>query len=175
MRIAGAILIVFGLLACLTIIGIPFGLFLMVIGTILVIVGGRKTIITNVVQVSNAPPQSFTPDRDAAPYVPEVKQVAAPRERATLAPPIDVMPARTSVFSPGTTENSGDDYDRRKWQALLKYDPEIAKVANKLRELGDEWVDEFAKSYLAINDKSYLPTIVNQIIVDARKQEAARR
>jgi len=52
----------------------------------------------------------------------------------------------------------------------LKYDPDLAKVANKLQELGDEWVDELARSYLAINDKTYLPNIVAQIIADARAQ-----
>jgi len=56
-------------------------------------------------------------------------------------------------------------------QALLKYDHDIAKVADKLRALGDHWVGEFAKSYLAINNKAYLPNIVTQIIADARKEQ----
>ena len=59
-------------------------------------------------------------------------------------------------------------FDREKWQALERYDPEIATIANKLRVLGDKWVDEFARAYLAPNDKKYLPNIVQKIIDDAR-------
>jgi hypothetical protein len=59
-------------------------------------------------------------------------------------------------------------FDREKWQALERYDPELAMIASKLRVLGDKWVDEFARAYLALNDKKYLPNIVQKIIDDAR-------
>jgi len=60
MRIAGIVVFVFGFLICLSIVGIPFGIFLMIVGVLMMIFGGRsKTIITNVVQVSNAPGQSY--------------------------------------------------------------------------------------------------------------------
>jgi hypothetical protein len=62
-------------------------------------------------------------------------------------------------------------FDRTKWNALLKYDPELAIVADKLRPLGQKWVDEFAAAYLAINEKSYLPSIISKIIADARKED----
>ena len=171
MRIAGIVVFVFGFLICLSIVGIPFGIFLMIVGVLMMIFGGRsKTIITNVVQVSNAPGQSYAPPPEAAPYVPEVKQVSA-REPPALAPPIDITPRREPLYQPRVTvAQSEPDYDRKKWQALLKYDPDLAKVANKMQELGDEWVDELARSYLAINDKTYLPNIVAQIIADARAQ-----
>jgi hypothetical protein len=71
------------------------------------------------------------------------------------------------------------DFDRSKWNVMLKDDPELATVADKLRPLGQKWVDEFAASYLAINDKSNLLAIVKKVISDARKeyeaQEAARQ
>jgi hypothetical protein len=59
-------------------------------------------------------------------------------------------------------------FDREKWQALRRYDPEIATIASKLGVLGDKWVDEFARAYLALSDKKYLPNIVHKIIDDAR-------
>jgi uncharacterized protein (UPF0335 family) len=55
MRVLGAILIVLGLLLSLTIFGAFFGIPMILIGIGLMVAGGRKTVITNVVQVSNAP------------------------------------------------------------------------------------------------------------------------
>lgn len=68
-----------------------------------------------------------------------------------------------------------EKFDRAKWNALLRHDPDIRMVADKLRSLGEKWVDEFAASYLAINDKTYLRSIVSGIIADARKEDEARR
>jgi hypothetical protein len=54
MRIAGAILFIFGLLISLSIVGAVFGVPMMFVGALMMVFGGRrKTIITNVVQVSN--------------------------------------------------------------------------------------------------------------------------
>jgi hypothetical protein len=39
-------------------------------------------------------------------------------------------------------------YDKNKWNALVKYDEEIALTVDKLTPLGQRWVDEFASSYL---------------------------
>jgi hypothetical protein len=156
MRILGVVLILFGLVLCLTIIAAPFGIFLIIVGIVLAIVGGRrKTVITNVVQVSNV----------------------VPEQRDMRGPEISVPTARYREIEPAITEPAAyippppkDDFDRNKWDALLRYDPEIAQVVTKLGTLGQHRVDEFAKAYLAINDKSYLPVIVKKIIDDARKQ-----
>ena len=64
-------------------------------------------------------------------------------------------------------------YDRQKWNALVKYDDEIALVAEKLQPLGQRWMDEFASSYLALNDKKYLPILAQKIIGNARKEYVA--
>jgi hypothetical protein len=54
MRIAGVILILVGFVLCLTIIGIGFGIVMILVGAVLVAVGGRrKVIIHNTVTVSN--------------------------------------------------------------------------------------------------------------------------
>ncbi|MGD0023688.1 MAG: restriction endonuclease [Xanthobacteraceae bacterium] len=76
---------------------------------------------------------------------------------------------RTSVTAPT------DGFDRAKWNALLKNDPDIRMVADKLRQVGEKWVDEFAATYLAVNDKNSLRSIVMGIIADARKEDEAKR
>lgn len=66
MRIAGGILIILGFLISLSIVGAIVGIPMMLIGFVMVAVGGhRKTVITNVVQVShNAPSPQLSLDHD---------------------------------------------------------------------------------------------------------------
>lgn len=86
--------------------------------------------------------------------------------RLRITPEPSVIPP----FSVEPAPRSSSPYDKAKWNALLKYDPEIAIVTDKLRPLGQKWLDEFAASYLAINDKNYLPSIVQKLIRDARSE-----
>lgn len=65
-------------------------------------------------------------------------------------------------------------YDSAKWDALVEYDPDIAKIAAALKPYGAKYTDQFASAYLAINDKNYLAVIVQKIIATA-KQDAAQR
>jgi Family of unknown function (DUF5362) len=70
MRVLGAILIVIGLICCLTIIGAIFGIPMILIGIVLVALGGRrKTVINNVVTVSNSPHLGSAPLQDPAPQI----------------------------------------------------------------------------------------------------------
>jgi hypothetical protein len=55
------------------------------------------------------------------------------------------------------------NYDAAKWDALVKYDDDVASAEKTIRPLGQKWVDELARSYLALGDKSYLPKIVETI------------
>lgn len=63
MIIAGVILLIFGFLFCVTIIGAIFGIPMIIVGIALVIGGAfrHKTVIQNVVTVTNAPPQNYSP------------------------------------------------------------------------------------------------------------------
>jgi hypothetical protein len=67
------------------------------------------------------------------------------------------------------------EYDRTRWAALLKYDDDIARVAARIRPLGERWVDELAHAYLALNDKQYLKRIEERIFADARAEAATAR
>ena len=73
MRIAGAVLIVLGLLFCLSFFGAIVGIPLILIGLVMVIAGGRrKTVITNVVQVSNnGPAPQLSMNHEGAGWRPE--------------------------------------------------------------------------------------------------------
>ena len=74
-----------------------------------------------------------------------------------------------------TDQSQPKPFDVEKWNALLKYDQDIANEAEKLRPLGDKWVDEFARAYLVLNDKQYLPGIVRKIISDAKIEDDERQ
>lgn len=76
-------------------------------------------------------------------------------------------------------ESSADDasspqLDRRKWEALLEYDRDVAEAASLVRPLGQAWLDEFATAFLALNDKSYLPGLVEKITARAKSEEKER-
>jgi len=78
-----------------------------------------------------------------------------------------------SLARPADSTNMTEEditYDRNKWSALVKYDDEISLIAEKLKPLGQKWVDEFASSYLALNDKKYLPSLIHKIIASAKKE-----
>jgi hypothetical protein len=71
---------------------------------------------------------------------------------------------------PQVSPQSSTSFDVRKWNALLNDDPGIAKIADRLRPLGQKWVDEFACLYLAANDKQRLPHIIQTILAAARRE-----
>jgi hypothetical protein len=61
-------------------------------------------------------------------------------------------------------------FDRAKWDALIQYDKDIAAAVEQLRPLGKKWLDELAAAFLVLNDKTYLPKIVDQISTRARTE-----
>jgi ABC-2 type transport system permease protein len=74
-------------------------------------------------------------------------------------------------------ESGGEDispqsasFDRVKWNALRQYDDEIAAADKKIRPLGLKWSEELASSYLALNDKTYLPQLIDQITARAKSE-----
>ena len=79
----------------------------------------------------------------------------------------------------GSAATLTPNFDRARWDALVKRDPQLGMVVDKLRPLGQKWADKFVASYLATNDRSHLPTLVSKIIAEARWEfeqgEAARQ
>lgn len=91
-------------------------------------------------------------------------------EQSAPSPEPTVAPSPPPRASPPPPPPAPKPYDVEKWEALMKYDDDIAMVVQKLRPLGQKWIDELAKSYLAINDKKYLLPIVQKIIKAARDE-----
>ncbi|MGJ4961376.1 hypothetical protein [Bradyrhizobium sp. HKCCYLRH3061] len=73
---------------------------------------------------------------------------------------------------------SGNDYNRAKWATLLEVDAQIREAADSVGRFGDSYVEQLAYKYLSVDDKSYLPTIVDNILSaaksDALRAEAAK-
>jgi restriction system protein len=91
---------------------------------------------------------------------------------AMLPPPITnrappILVGRREALMNGTLT---PHLDRARWDALLKRDPQLGMVVDKLRPLGEKWVNKFATSYLTTNDESHLPSLVGKIIAEARRE-----
>jgi hypothetical protein len=58
-----------------------------------------------------------------------------------------------------------------RWDALVKYDPEIECTAEQLRPYGTNWINKLGHEFFALNeDRQYLPRIVDTLL-KAAKQE----
>ena len=69
------------------------------------------------------------------------------------------------TFATGNSVETGPiQIDSAKWNALVQYDKDVSAAVAKVQPYGAKWVNELAVAFLAINDKSYLPAIVEQII-----------
>ena len=79
--------------------------------------------------------------------------------------PLDTFIKKSDQTGSNESNATTGNFDHAKWDALLKYDKEISAIAEKLRPLGQKWLDEFASSYLALNDKTYLPEIEKKILL----------
>lgn len=173
MRIFGALLIVFGILLCFTIIAAPFGFFLILVGVVCCAFGGRRrTIINNVVQISTTPGAAFQQAN--------IADFDNARSRRAEPPPLESRPSRI-IYSDNprlidaTPVSNGASYDQGKWATLVRYDAEISKLVEVLQPYGQKYVDELAAAYLALNDKAYLPMIIDKIVASARHDAAAGR
>jgi hypothetical protein len=161
MRILGGILVILGIILSLTIFLAPIGIPMFFIGGLLILFGGRrKTYITNVVTVSNN-----TSDQGYARAPPR----EAPISYREVAP---VEPSRPAPLLAANIDTQSGGYDQQKWRALIRFDDEISAAAEKVRAMGGEWEDELARSYLQLNDKSYLDLIVKKILSEAQAKKA---
>jgi len=61
-------------------------------------------------------------------------------------------------FTTGSVSNS------IKWKSLIEVDTEIATEYERVKALGDEFGEEFAEKYLALNDKNYLKNLSDKIV-----------
>lgn len=92
----------------------------------------------------------------------------APREWPTtrITFPSDSL---TKAVTAAHDQQATITFDQKKWAALLTVDADIAAAAEQVRPLGVSYVNELADTYLALNEKSYLPTIVSNILEKAKR------
>lgn len=63
-------------------------------------------------------------------------------------------------------------YDKDKWNALVEFDLELARVEAVLRPYGQKYIDQLATAYLTLNDKNKLSDIIKKIVETARQDAA---
>jgi|GEM_PF-1649768 len=81
------------------------------------------------------------------------------------------------TLSPNTEQssrkiNSGSISNSTKWKSLIEVDEDIAAEYYKIVALGDEFGEEFAEKYLALNQKNYLKNLSDKIIITAQQKIA---
>jgi len=153
-RIAGWILLLAGLVLCLSIAWAPIGFLLMGVGLVALQVAEQNRRRAALALVARS--ESFDPS---------LKEVTTPRtEEPVVQRAIAPAPARriTRRFNPDRSP-----YDREAWRRLIESDPDLAQLTAILSNFGQQHVDELATSYLANPDKSRLGTIVDEIIAKA--------
>ena len=74
--------------------------------------------------------------------------------------------------APVSRLNTSPTYGINKWNALIQYDPDIKRVVDALAPFGQKYVDEFAQAFMAIDDKNYLPQIIEKILATAKADAA---
>jgi hypothetical protein len=153
MRILGWLLLVGGLLLCVSILWAAPGFFCMGLGLIFLQIAERKRRGT--------------------------ESIASPSDQSE--PPAEqtqIPEASWAVVPPETEEDAGaghenvmglHSYDRQEWHALLSSDADISRLAKVLESYGQKYVDEFAAAYMAVNDKDYLPAILRKIVAGASR------
>jgi hypothetical protein len=79
-----------------------------------------------------------------------------------------------AASSPRMRSTQGITDREERWQALVRYDADVAAAADKLRPFGENWVEELCRSYFALReDKQYLPSIVGRLSEEASAARAA--
>ncbi len=106
MRFIGVVFVLFGVLLLFTVIGAGFGLILIILGFLFIALGGgRRTVIRNVVSVTNVAP---TPNGDDGRSPRRALSLAPATDRQRREPPLIAGEARRiDLFEP--TYDDGDD------------------------------------------------------------------
>jgi hypothetical protein len=166
MRIAGWLLLIVGTLLCVSIVWATIGFLMMGFGLICLLIAEKRT--------KRAAPLAKPPGKPREPRFQPVENRPAP---APLPKPGATGAARAAVVASEIARIRRDhaSYDAEKWDALVGSDPDIARLVEAMVPYGRQYVDELAAVYLALNDKNYLPVIVDEIVASARRSAGQNR
>jgi hypothetical protein len=167
MRITGWVLLVVGVLLCVSIAWATIGFLMMGLGLICLLAAeDRKKRVTRVTEFAAAFSEPrFQEARDPLhfPLPPLVAPIGVPSMAAIAALAIEQV------------RQGHSSYDVEKWNGLVAHDPDIAQLVEVLAPHGQQYVDELAAAYLALNDKNYLALIVDEIIASALRGPKVER
>lgn len=169
MRIAGWLLLIVGTLLCVSIVWATIGFLMMGLGLICLLIAEKRTKRATTV-VKPARPTAQPPATTREPRFEPFELRPAPKPTATPA-------ARAAVVASTIARIRQDhsSYDAEQWNALVGSDPDIARLVEALAPYGRQYVDELATVYLALDDKNYLPDIVDEIVASARRNAGQNR
>jgi hypothetical protein len=153
-RIVGWILLIGGLLLCVSVAWAALGFLLMAIGLIALQVAEKK----------RKRAQNTAVGGEAVGMLPGPTPVIHPAQ-AVAGPQIAPAPAG---WAPRYASLGTSSYDKEAWRRLVESDPELQQLASVLARYGQQYVDQFASSYLAAPEKNRIATIVDEIIAKAR-------
>lgn len=154
MRIVGWILLIGGLLLCVSVAWAALGFLSMAIGLIALQVAEKK----------RKRAQNAAVGGEAVDMLPGATPVIHPAE-AVAGPQIAPAPAG---WAPRYASLGTSSYDKEAWRRLVESDPELQQLASVLAKYGQQYVDQFATSYLAAPERNRIATIVDEIIAKAR-------
>ena len=153
MRIAGWVLLVGGLLLCVSVAWAALGFLLMGVGLISLQVAERNRNRAKLTLASRA-------ERLAAP----------PEFPASLS---DMAQAPAGIDLP-RSDRAAPSYDTEAWRRLVESDQDLLRVTSLLQAYGQSYADELARTYLADGDPHHLPAMVDAIIRKAKRNLAKR-
>jgi hypothetical protein len=161
-RIAGWILLLLGLALCLSVVWAPLGLLLMGVGLVALQLAEQSRRRAGIAPAPAAAATSGTPTAELA--MPRAAEAAVFREPRRI--PAPEIAQRTAADK--------SSYDKEAWGRLVEGDSDLAQLATVLADYGQQYVDEFASSYLEAPDKSRIASIVDGIVARARRPEPAQ-
>ena len=149
MRITGWVLLIAGLLLCVSISWAAIGFLFMGLGLICLLIAEQRN------------------RRLAKSAASRTEEIRSRREPPLLQEPsTDILRSDQSKHFSTIDQRSND---RERWRELMSTDSDLARLAEVLAPFGQKYVEELAAAYLVSNDKKYLPMIVQNIIASARK------
>ena len=154
MRIVGWILLIGGLLLCVSVAWAALGFLSMAIGLIALQVAEKK----------RKRAQSTAVGGEGVDMLPGATPVVHPAQ-AVAGPQIAPAPAG---WAPRYASLGTPSYDKEAWRHLIESDPELQQLASVLAKYGQQHVDQFATSYLAAPERNRIAAIVDEIIAKAR-------
>ena len=167
MRIAGWLLLLIGLLLCVSVVWATLGFLLMGVGLVSLQAAERRRVqhaVAAATEDLDMPLQAVAAPPAVAPAFRREPVLAPARQADRRADPAKQR-FEPRYDKPAAVQPS---YDIEAWHQLIERDPDLAQLAAVLADYGQPYVDELAARYLADPDNSRLGAIVDGIIAKAR-------